>query len=48
MKILILYFIQKIINNINSITILLDNYGVFISKNIDFIINNKNIKFFHS
>lgn len=39
-------YTKKIINNINSITILLDNYGVFISKNIDFIINNKNIKFF--
>ena len=33
-------------NKIKSIIILLDNYGIFVSNNIDFILNNKMIKFY--
>jgi len=39
-------YTKKFIDNINSITILLDNYGLFIFKNLDFIINNQHIKFY--
>lgn len=34
------------VNDIKSIIILLDNYGTFIEKNLDFIIRNKTIKFY--
>jgi hypothetical protein len=41
--------LENYINNLNkkikTITILLDNYGIFIHKNINFILNNKHIKF---
>ena len=37
---------QDKVNEIKSIIILLDNYGKFIEKNIDFILNNKTIKFY--
>lgn len=36
----------KIIPNIKSIFIFKDNYGIFIERNIDFILNNKTIRFY--
>jgi len=38
-------YINSLNKNIKSIVILLDNYGIFINKNINFILNNKHIKF---
>lgn len=39
-------FLNDINVPIRTITILLDNYGTFIERNIEFIINKKNINFF--
>lgn len=36
----------KLVDNINSIFIFKDNYGIFLKTNIDFILKNKKIKFF--
>ena len=37
---------QEKVNEIKSITILLDDYGFFINHNLDFILSNKTIKFY--